>query len=77
MTNSKLFDKNTGKVVAGVIGQRKFSYDLWGDVVNMQVGWNHLERNMKYKFQNLHIIKSRMILFAVPGVWFQSKVKVN
>lgn len=25
---------NTGPAVAGVIGQRKFSYDLWGDTVN-------------------------------------------
>ncbi len=25
---------DTGTVVAGVIGKRKFSYDLWGDVVN-------------------------------------------
>lgn len=26
---------NTGAVVAGVIGIKKFSYDLWGDAVNM------------------------------------------
>jgi len=26
---------NTGTVVAGVIGIRKFSYDLWGDAVNI------------------------------------------
>lgn len=26
---------NTGSVVAGVIGQKKFSYDLWGDAVNL------------------------------------------
>jgi guanylate cyclase len=26
---------NTGDVVAGVIGSSKFSYDLWGDTVNM------------------------------------------
>ena len=25
---------DAGKVVAGVIGEKKFSYDLWGDVVN-------------------------------------------
>jgi len=26
---------HTGPVVAGVIGERKFSYDLWGDTVNI------------------------------------------
>jgi guanylate cyclase len=25
---------HTGPVVAGVIGRRKFAYDLWGDAVN-------------------------------------------
>jgi len=26
---------NTGKVVAGVVGNKKFSYDIWGDTVNV------------------------------------------
>ena len=26
---------NSGRVVAGVIGNQKFSYDLWGDAVNV------------------------------------------
>ena len=26
---------HTGTVVAGVIGRRKFAYDLWGDTVNV------------------------------------------
>ena len=33
--NSGATGINTGPVVAGVIGRRKFAYDMWGDTVNM------------------------------------------
>jgi class 3 adenylate cyclase len=26
---------NTGPIVAGVVGSKKFSYDIWGDTVNV------------------------------------------
>ncbi|MFK7980819.1 MAG: adenylate/guanylate cyclase domain-containing protein [Saprospiraceae bacterium] len=48
---------NTGKAVAGVIGEKKFSYDLWGDSVNIasrfetsgQPGRIHLTEAVKHK----------------------------
>ena len=34
-TKGNRFSINTGPVVAGVIGMKKFIYDLWGDTVNV------------------------------------------
>jgi adenylate cyclase len=31
---------NSGPVVAGVIGTKKFQYDIWGDAVKPPAGWN-------------------------------------
>jgi adenylate cyclase len=60
----------TGPAVAGVIGQRKFAYDLWGDTVNtaarmesngipdeIQVSEQIYQRlGDRYRFSEVHIV---------------------
>jgi class 3 adenylate cyclase len=58
---------NTGPVVAGVIGKRKFSYDLWGDAVNVASrmeshglpGRIHLTESTYRLLEHAHSFESR------------------
>lgn len=51
---------HTGTVAAGVVGKRKFSYDLWGDVVNVanrfetssQPGRIHVSETVKMRLED-------------------------
>ena len=61
----------TGPIVAGVIGKRKFSYDLWGDTVNIasrvaseaQAGCiqadavTYRRLHNRYRFEDMHQIQ--------------------
>ena len=58
---------NTGTVVAGVIGLKKYSYDLWGDAVNIasrmeshgEVGRIHLSESTYQRIKNRYQVEPR------------------
>ena len=58
---------NTGTVVAGVIGLKRYSYDLWGDAVNIasrmeshgEVGRIHLSESTYQRIKNHYQVEPR------------------
>lgn len=65
---------NTGPVVAGVIGTKKFSYDLWGDTVNLASrmeshglpGRIQVTETSYQRLQNLYSFEERGLI-AIKG----------
>ncbi|HAG85719.1 MAG TPA: adenylate/guanylate cyclase domain-containing protein, partial [Cyanobacteria bacterium UBA12227] len=63
---------NTGSVVAGVIGMKKFIYDLWGDTVNVAsrmesqgiAGGIQVTAATYERLQNKYILEKRGAIFV-------------
>jgi len=58
---------HTGTVVAGIVGKQKYSYDLWGDVVNTasrmesagQPGRIHVTEAVKIRLMDDYIFEEQ------------------
>lgn len=63
---------NTGELVAGVVGRKKFAYDIWGDTVNLasrmessgEVGRVNISENTYHYIKHLFVCHHRGKVFA-------------
>jgi adenylate cyclase len=59
---------HTGTVAAGVLGRKKFSYDLWGDVVNVASRFESTSRpNMIHVSESVHVRLADDFVFLDAG----------
>jgi PAS domain S-box-containing protein len=66
---------NTGDVVAGVIGKKKFSYDLWGDTVNIasRMESEGMAGKIQLTAATYELLKDKYILQPRGNVFIKSR----
>ena len=70
---------SSGPVVAGVIGKKKFAYDLWGDTVNTAARMEAYGREGKIQVSPAcyELLKNDFLFERIPGVEIKGKGKMD
>ncbi|NES08387.1 MAG: adenylate/guanylate cyclase domain-containing protein, partial [Okeania sp. SIO2F4] len=70
---------NTGPVIAGVIGRKKFIYDLWGDAVNTasRMESHGLPDKIQVTESTYYYLKGKYIFDARGTIMIKGKGKMN
>jgi len=66
---------HTGPLVAGVVGLKKFAYDIWGDAVNLASQMEQHSETGKVNISEKLILWLRMLLIVPIVVKLKQKVK--
>jgi class 3 adenylate cyclase len=70
---------NTGPVVAGVVGVKKFAYDIWGDTVNVAARMESMSKagSINISETTYELVKDRFVCEQRGEIYVKNKGMMN